>query len=66
MWCFIRSENPRWVKYQYPDPGCSSWINFRELRNSLFAFKYLNSLMRIRILFDPGPGIRDGKNSDPG
>jgi hypothetical protein len=35
---------------------------------TIFGFKYLNSLMQIR---DPewkkiGSGIRDGKNSDPG
>jgi hypothetical protein len=35
--------------------------NFRELRNSLFW----GVVLRIRNLFDPGSGIRDGKNSDP-
>jgi hypothetical protein len=41
---------------------------FRELCISFLSYKYLNSLMRIRIrdLFNPGSGIRDGKKTDPG
>jgi hypothetical protein len=30
---------------------------FRELRNSFLVQKYLNSLMRIRDIFDPGSGM---------
>ncbi len=30
---------------------------FRELGNNLFGWKYLNSLVRIRNLFDPGSGM---------
>jgi hypothetical protein len=40
----IRNEHPR--------------SYFRELRNNCFGLKYLNSLMRIRDLFDPGSGIK--------
>jgi hypothetical protein len=32
-----------------------------ESLETLFEQKYLNSLMRIRDLFDPGAGIRDEK-----
>jgi hypothetical protein len=36
---------------------------FSESLQTVFSVKnrYLNSLMRIRNLFDPGSGIRDGK-----
>jgi hypothetical protein len=45
------------AKNQDPDPdGEQPRSYFRELRNSFWVKKYLNSLM----------WIRDGKNSDPG
>jgi hypothetical protein len=61
-----RIRDPGWVKNQDPDPG--SWIRdeqpvsyFLELRNYFFGLTILEFFD-----VDPGLGIRDGNNLDPG
>ncbi len=51
-----------WIR----DSGLTSPDHISDSLETIFWFKYLNSLKRMRIRESSFPWIRDGKNSDPG